>query len=416
MKKLLALLLAMAMILTLTACGGDKDDDKGVANKPEEVAKAFVKAELYNDVKELKGLWAYDYEAMIQDETLDEYGTEEDFFEEAGEEYGEDINSWNDAYAMVKKLQKEYMEERYGKGFKVTVSADKSIKMDEDELDDLIDDLKDEYEGYVNRSDLNDVQEGVIVPVTIVIKGDNQEQEQTYGVYVIKLGKKWKVADYERNYEPPQADDDDDDYVDDYVGDDDYVADSTTTTITPPRPQEATTTTEAPDVMLPDPNAYNVGYIDYNDYVNHWANLCCTINNGWEQGTEEDYATYENSTTECGLYIKRFNDATGAYDLINIVYEYMQGADYTATDYMTLFTYNLKSTYDSMGYTVEATDPVELRHEGRVWIDCTISLPQTALYQRYLVAEQDGYMIIVIFTTKDSAQLDDMIYKVKALG
>ena len=414
MKKWLALLLAVTMVLTLTACGDKKDDDKGTANKPEEVAKAFVKAELYNDIKEVKGLWVYDYEGMLKDETLEEYGTEEDFFEEISEEYGEDINSWNAAYAQVKKLQKEYMEERYGENFKLSVSADEPIEMDEDELEYLIDDLEDEYEGYIDESALKEVKEGVIVPVTITIKGDNQEQEQTYGVYVIKMGKKWKVADYERNYEPPQADDYDDDY--DYDDDDDYVADNTTTTITPPRPQEATTTTEAPDVMLPDPNTYNAGYIDYNYYMNDWANLCCAINNGWEQGTEEEYATYENSTTDCGLYIKRFNDATGAYDLINIVYEYMQGADYTADDYMELFTSNMKSTYASMGYTVEATVPVNLWHEGRNWVDCTISLPQTALYQRYLVAEQDGYMISVIFTTKDSAALDDMLYKVQAIG
>ena len=197
MKKLLALLLAMAMILTLTACGGDKDDDKGVANKPEEVAKAFVKAELYNDVKELKGLWAYDYEAMIKDETLDEYGTEADFFEEAGEEYGEDINSWNDAYAVVKKYQKEYMEERYGKDFKVSITVTDTVEMDEDELAWTVEDLIDSYEDYVDESDLNKVKEGVIVTVDIVIEGDEGEDEETYDVYLIKVDGKWKVADYD---------------------------------------------------------------------------------------------------------------------------------------------------------------------------------------------------------------------------
>lgn len=189
--------------------------------------------------------------------------------------------------------------------------------------------------------------------------------------------------------------------------------DATTTTQTPTQDAPMATT---PAIVVPDPNTYNAGYIAYDEYINEWANLCCSIKSDWELGTDAEYDTYKNSVTECGLYLKRFNDTTGAYDLINIVYEYMQGADISAADYMDVFTSNTESAYASMGYSVEISDPTELRYEGRNWVDCTIHLTEASLYQRYMVTEHDGYMISLIFTTKDSSALSSMLNKVKAIG
>ena len=193
MKKLFALLLAVAMILTLTACG-DKGSDKGVSNNAEDVAKAIAKAEVYSDIKEMKTLWAYDYEAELKDEALEEFDSEEEFFEALGDEYDEEITSWNDAFAVVKKSEREYLEDRYGEDFTVTVSVEESVEMDEDELADTIAELIDDHEDYVNESDLSKVKEGMIVTVTVVVKGENQENENSSDVYLIKVGGKWKVA------------------------------------------------------------------------------------------------------------------------------------------------------------------------------------------------------------------------------
>ena len=423
MKKLFALFLAIAMILTLTACGDKKDDDNGVANKPEDVAKAFVKAETLQDVRELKGLYAYDYEAELKDETIDEYGDEETFFEEFGEEIGEEINSWNSAYAAVKKMYKEQLETVYGK-YTLSVSAVDTTKMDEDALAALKGDMEDYVsDGYLSAKDWESIKEGATVRVKVVIDGEEDTDTSHYDVCLVKIGSKWKVVESDFVFvddEPvtPQPDNNDDDEDDKPVTPPTANVPTMTTTTTMPAPswEESTTTTTIPEAVRPDPNTYNAGYIDYDEYINEWANLYCSINNGWELGTEEEYATYENSVTECGLYLKRFNSTTGAYDLINIVYEYMQGGDITATDYMSMFASNLESTYTSIGYTVDITDPVELRHEGRNWIDCTIYLTEASLYQRYMVTEQDGYMISLIFTTKDSSALDSMLNKVNAIG
>ena len=196
MKKLFALLLAMAMILTLTACG-DKGSDKGVANKPEDVAKAFVKAEALNDMNEMKGLYVHDYEAEMKADALDEYGDEETFFEEFSEEMGEEIKSWNAAFAAVKKMYKEQLEEMYGK-YTLSVDVTDTIEMDEDELEDIKYDLEDYIsDGYLSEKDWNNIKAGVIVTVELAIEGEENEDKVAYDVYLVKVGSKWKVADYD---------------------------------------------------------------------------------------------------------------------------------------------------------------------------------------------------------------------------
>lgn len=197
MKKLFALLLAVAMLLTLTACGDKDKGDKGVANNPEAVAKAFVKAELLQDVREVKDLYAYDYEAELKDEAIDEFGDEETFFEEFGEEIGEKISSWNAAYAAAKKMYKEQLEEEFGK-YTLSVSVTDTIEMDEDELEDVKGDLEDYVsDGYLSAKDWKSIEEGVIVTVEIVIEGEEDEEESIFDVYLVKVDGKWKVADYD---------------------------------------------------------------------------------------------------------------------------------------------------------------------------------------------------------------------------
>lgn len=204
MKKLFALLLAVAMMLTLTACG-DKDDDKGVANKPEDVAEAYVKAQIQKDVKAIKPLCFYDFEQELKDEALDEFGSEEEFFEEFGEQCDADIKSWNDAFRTIKKQSQSNLEAVYGEGFRLSAKAGKTTEMTEEDLEDLKEFLEDDYGDYFDPDDLDAIKEGVTVQVTITYSftdedGEKGESKQDYEASVIKVGSKWKVAEHYHVY------------------------------------------------------------------------------------------------------------------------------------------------------------------------------------------------------------------------
>ncbi len=218
MKKLLALLLAIAMLATLCACGKKGDDEKGVKNDPEAVAEAFVEAMELDDIASLIDLYAYDYEAVVQDDALDEYDSEEDFFEAISEEYGEDIDSWKDAYKAVLKESKEYLKDAYGSDYKIKVKASDTVDLDEEELEEVKEDLFD-YDDYIDQDKVEEIEEAKEVTVDASISGEDGEDEGTVVVVVVKYDGKWKVADYRF-----VNDDYDDDY---YYGDyeDDYNTD-----------------------------------------------------------------------------------------------------------------------------------------------------------------------------------------------
>lgn len=204
MKKLFALLLAVAMLLTLTACGDKKEDD-GVANKPEDVAEEFVKGMMNSDFNRIFNLYAFDYEEALQGESLEYYDDKEAFFEEMSDQYDEEITSWSQLYQIAKQETKAELEEDFGKGYKITVKAGDVVDMGDEDLDELIDEVDDDYGDYTSMRDLKDAEEGKIVTVIITIKGEDEdgedvEEEKTYEIYMLKMNGKWKVADYSYIY------------------------------------------------------------------------------------------------------------------------------------------------------------------------------------------------------------------------
>lgn len=228
MKKLLALLLAIAMLATLCACGKkDKDSDKGGSNDPEAVAEAFAEADILEDLKAQFDLTAYDYETMYKEDWLDDYGCddEDEFFEELSEDYDEDISSWNDWYKRKLNNAKESYKDYYGDDYKLKVKATDTEELDEDEIEDIIDYLLDECDGYIDEDAVEDIEEAMNVTVEASISGEDGEDSGIMYVTVVKIDGTWKVADYDYGYSA-DYDDEDYDYDDeDYDYDDDYYYD-----------------------------------------------------------------------------------------------------------------------------------------------------------------------------------------------
>ena len=229
MKKLLALLLAIAMLATLCACGKkDKDSDKGGSNDPEAVAEAFAEAYELEDYAALIDLYAYDFEAELKDDALDYYDSEDEFFEEMSDEYDEKITSWKGAYKAVLKEADEYLKGEYGDDYKLKVKATDTEELDEDEIEDIIDYLLDECDGYVDEDAVKDIDEAMDVTVETSISGEDGEDSSTLIVTVVKIDGKWKVADCEYVYDDEEYDYDDDYYYDDddyYYDDEEYYYD-----------------------------------------------------------------------------------------------------------------------------------------------------------------------------------------------
>ncbi|MBQ3202524.1 MAG: hypothetical protein IJB36_02645 [Clostridia bacterium] len=224
MKKLLALLLAVAMLVTLCAACDKKSKNEGSANDPESVAEKFVKAIEARDHASLFDLYACDYEAYMQDNTLEDYDSEEDFFEDISEMYDEEIDSWKDAYKAVLNRNKDQLEDKYGSDYKIKAKASDAVDLDEEELEEVKEDLLD-WDDYIDEDEVEKIKDAKKITVDASISGEDGEDEGTVVVIVVKYDGKWKVADYWFDYEDDYDDDEDYDYEGDYYDDKEYYYD-----------------------------------------------------------------------------------------------------------------------------------------------------------------------------------------------
>lgn len=200
-KVWLAILLSLVMLvsmLSFTACDKKEKDDESVPNNPEEVAEAFAQAWEMEDYVSLIDLYAYDFEAELKDDALDEFDSEEEFFEELSEECDEDISSWKKAYKVFLDQAKEYMKEEYGDDYELTVEATDTEEMDEEEVEAVINYLLENYDEYIDEDAVEDIEEAVDVIVEISISGHvyGESVINDLTVTVVKIDGKWKVANW----------------------------------------------------------------------------------------------------------------------------------------------------------------------------------------------------------------------------
>lgn len=222
MKKLLALLLAVAMLVTLCACG-KKDKEGAATDDPKAVAQAFAKASPEQDYNAIFDLTVFDFEQYMKDSLTDQYGEEDTLFAELGEELDKDIDSWKDVYSAMLEEAKADLEDEYG-SYKIKTKVTETVDLDEDEVQDIIEYLKDEWGKYIDEDKVEDISKAKDITVEITVKGEDDEETQTRVITVVKYDGEWKMADnkaasgakdddYDEDYDVSY---DEDEYYDEY--------------------------------------------------------------------------------------------------------------------------------------------------------------------------------------------------------
>ena len=183
------------------------------------------------------------------------------------------------------------------------------------------------------------------------------------------------------------------------------------TTISPSYVPTGTTASQPNNTLNP-----SAGYItrdDYGNYVyyNQWANMMYGIDDTWTEGTEDEYASFENQTTACGLYLKRTANGVNSH-VLTISFEMLTGnnTSITVEQYMANVCQGLISSYSAAGVTYEVGDLKTLRMCGETWSDFTVSLNNGAAYQRCIARRQGDCVIMVSLTARSESELNSMLY------
>ena len=188
MKKLLAILLALTMVMSLAACGSDsKDEDKD--DKKTEAADSVDKEDNDEDNKADASRKALDdyiavaceydedlYESVVPDEIWEYYAEMNDMTKDEFIEYSYDLDM---------ELYEEY---------NITTECEvlSYEKADEDKTDEIISDIVINYD-FIEESDIGDVVYGAVVKVELSVNGEAQEPEEGT-VYIVEFDGIWYVV------------------------------------------------------------------------------------------------------------------------------------------------------------------------------------------------------------------------------
>lgn len=202
MKKIVALLLAVAMLLTLSACG-KKTEEKTPPNPAEvaTVAEAFVKAHFQRDYKTKFSLCFYDARKEWEDTAIKEHGTAEAFFEMAQKQADAkgieaSVKSFDDYYASYHNFILQECTDRYGE-YSLITTVTGSTKMAADDLPAFRDGLLNgTSKAYMDFDTLNAINEVYTVAVNLTIEGSKNDYNQNYLITIVLHNGQWLVADY----------------------------------------------------------------------------------------------------------------------------------------------------------------------------------------------------------------------------
>ena len=139
-------------------------------------------------------------------------------------------------------------------------------------------------------------------------------------------------------------------------------------------------------------------------YYNERFNLQFNLGSGWKNGDALDYSAVETAGISCGLAVRKTGDHVA--EKLSI---YFMSATLSADNYATLLGSLAQLDYASMGFgsTVTADSAVDVA--GKMWQSVTVTVEGGMLYQRYLVTEENGYLIVVDITSPYAAHLNSLL-------
>lgn len=190
-KKNLKRIIALVAVLALVIGGAV---GYILYNSPKAVAERFVLALFSGGEVNAGRFFAYDYyESLLKSNDM----TAEEYFEEKGEDYDEDISSWNDYIKVMRKHLDERWIDLLGK-YKITAEATKETDMSMKKLKSEVGDRWIERLESRGLLDFDTFTAGKKVIVKAKIAGEDDIERRTCEIYLVKAGG-WKVLDW--NYE-----------------------------------------------------------------------------------------------------------------------------------------------------------------------------------------------------------------------
>lgn len=189
MKKLLCLLLALVMVLSFAACASDSDDDgesKRSKKSKETTEGGTAKSGSYEDAIELvlklytADLSKSDFEKMLP----------ADVWTYLEDEEGVTVDDCYDQVAGDMDGQYEYMEEMYGKNFKVTFEVVNKEKASEEDVADFLETMEDMY--GLDADDFGDAYE---IQFSATVSGSEGEDTQEMEMGFVEYKGNWYAAD-----------------------------------------------------------------------------------------------------------------------------------------------------------------------------------------------------------------------------
>lgn len=202
-KKLLALLLAVALLLALSGCGKKTEENPPAINPTDatRLAETFIKAYYLRDYATRFSLCFYDARGQWEAAAIKNAGSAEKFFQLAqqqADDKGIDVkvDSFDSYYAAYHQFILEDVQQIYGT-YTFTATATDSVKMDEERLTQfrsalLASSVKD----HIDTDAFNAVTEAYTVTVHVHIDGEKKDYDENYLVHIVNHNGQWLVADH----------------------------------------------------------------------------------------------------------------------------------------------------------------------------------------------------------------------------
>ena len=195
MKKLLALLLAMALAITMCACGKKEE----TPTSAEEMATTFIRAYCTKDKLTYFPLYLHNERQRWEEQLLKDHGSEEAFcavVQQQADEKGlsVEVHSFDD---YLREFHNTYLNDAQAKYGDHTVSTEltKSALMSAEELASFLESWKGgTFAAYVAESELDKITEAYAMTVTFRVDGTITDYQETYQITVVLHDGQWKVA------------------------------------------------------------------------------------------------------------------------------------------------------------------------------------------------------------------------------
>ena len=194
MKKILAALLALVMLLSLAACSEKKSSTASAPTSPEDIACLYMKAASNGDFATTESYLIYDPEVLADHRMAALNMSETEFYRMASNQVDTAVTNWRDLQKAAQKMVREQMQAQYGDNYAIAVETVSSKSITLEELNSAYGHLLAEAKEKASV-DVSAITEAKIVTVAGTLRSNNGTETDTSDVVMVKFPDGWKVLD-----------------------------------------------------------------------------------------------------------------------------------------------------------------------------------------------------------------------------